>query len=484
MTYLLAAGTGSDKFAIDSSTGRLVVADGAEFDYETDSSLEVTVQATDGKNAGHYADSAIDDAITVTIELVNVDEPGEVSLFSTEPEVGASITAIVTDPDGEITSTSWHWEKSPDRLTNWSPINGSTSDTYMPVSADEAMYLRSIVDSTDGEGPGRSAEGMSADTVKSPQVDTTLATLTLGGITFTFSSSTLGYDLNVPNEEESTEVTATPTASSGVSVEITPADSDPNSMGHQVDLSVGVNQITITVNEDQGTASTTYTLLVTRAEQQTLDPPQPDPDPPQQDPPADEGVGDQCQSDQDAGLIAHCSITRFAVVRVEFDGAYTVDWSEWDSDNRDVTGYTIQLVQLLYKMYYDKNGRVSDDHLVDVYESCAFVDGQWNCNGIMNSNYFEDWDGNRTQDQLLADNQDLTEWGSSLESPGLLVLDKAFVRWSGDATDPNNEPTDVVNRVKVFEMDLYYFEMHEGNQWSDRDIILVKGADGFDECRQ
>ena len=118
------------------------VAAGAELDYETDPSLEVVVQVSEGKAADHSQDTAIDDSIAVTIELLNVDEPGVVTLSMMEPEVGESITATLTDNDGGVTGASWHWEKSNDGATNWETINGSMSPSYMPGIGDEDMYLR------------------------------------------------------------------------------------------------------------------------------------------------------------------------------------------------------------------------------------------------------------------------------------------------------------------------------------------------------
>ena len=275
LAYSLASGTDADKFSIDAATGRMEVASGADLDFESDSSLEVTLQESDGKAADHSQDDSVDDTISVTIELVNVDEPGEVALSSGEPIVGKSLTATLTDIDGGTTGTSWHWGKSQGGATSWEAINGSSSETYMPASSDAGMYLRAMVDYSDGEGSSKSAEGMSAATFKALPVDTTLASLTPGGIPFTFSGNTLEYDLSVPNSKKCTKVMATATASSGVSVEITPSDSKPNKNGHQVNLAVGVTQITITVSEDQGSGSTTYTLQVTREAPETQDPPQP-----------------------------------------------------------------------------------------------------------------------------------------------------------------------------------------------------------------
>ena len=477
LTYSLASGTVSGHFSIDPASGRLEVSPGAVLDYETDATLEVELQVSDDKAVDHSQSDTVDATITLAINLVNVDEPGSVSLSSSEPEVGTSVTATLTDPD-VVNSSDWRWEKSQDGVNGWTTIPGASTEAYTPASGDVDMYLRAMVDYTDGEGSGKSADGMTADTVKEV-VETSLASLTLNGIPFTFSSSTIEYSLSVPNSKKRTKVIATPTASSGVSVDITPADSKPNKNGHQMGLAVGANQISIVVSEDPGSASTTYTVQVTREEPPTPDPPQQDPPP--QDQPSDGSVAGVCRNDERDGLIANCIVGRFAVVRVELDGGYTIDWSEWDSSHPDVTGYSIVLSELLYKTYYDENGQVRDAALADVYESCEFITDEWNCEGRLTSNHFEDWDGNATQARELAANEDRTEWSSSLEAPGRLMFDKNFVRWSGNSTDPNNEPTDVAYRVGVFEMDMYYFTMHEGSQRSDREIALVDGANGFDE---
>ena len=486
LTYTLALGLDSALFKIDGATGRLRVAPGAVLDYENDASLEVELQVSDGKVSDHSQDTAIDDTIAVAIQLVNVDESGEVALSMMQPVVGKSITATLADHDGGVTGSSWQWEKSSDGATNWEAISSSQSDSYMPAKEDEDMYLRAMVDYTDGEGSGKTAEGMTGATVKSSTLDTSLASLLLSGIPFTFSSGTLDYSLTAPHSRKLTEVMPTATATSGVSVEITPADRKPNRGGHQVKLAVGETRITVTVSEDDGVGSTTYTLLVTREpapqEDPQEDPPHENPpqqDPPQEDPPSEENVADKCRNDERDGVIAVCNVTGFAVVRVEHDGGITIDWSEWDSTHPEVTGYSIHLNQLLYKMYYDEDGRVSDAALADVYESCEFSDGEWSCEGTLESNYYEDWDGNPTQVQELASNEDLTAWTSALDNPGWHMFDKDFVRWTGDATDPDNEPVDISYQVKVFEMDFYYFSIYEGSQNTGMETVVVNGGNGF-----
>ena len=494
LTYSLASSTDSAHFEIDPATGRLEVASGAVLDYESDPDLLVVLQVTDGKASDHSQDDSLDDTISLTINLVNLDEAGSVTLSPTAPEVGTAITTTLTDPDGAISNTEWQWQSSQDGINSWTDITGATSDTYTPVSADAGRYLRATVTYTDAQGAGKTAQSGTAVPLESTSlVDTSLSSLELDGITFTFSSSTYQYNLNVPNETDHTTVTATASETSGVSVDITPADSRSGTVGHQVDFAEGETRITVTVSEDGGSASTTYSLLVTREPSEETDPSEEDPPQPQpvqedsqqdntqEDPPVEKTFAEKCREDRNEGLIAECTVTDFAVARVAFDGSYTIDWSEWDSENPGVTGYGIVLNELLYKMYYDGDRELSDDELADIYGSCEYSDGQWSCQGRMLSNYFEEWDGSATQITELVNNEDLTQWSSALESPGRHMFSKTFVRWSGDASDPDNEPTQITLKVKVIEMDLHHFVIYEGSVPVGREIIMVDGANGFDE---
>ena len=82
-------------FTIVRATGQLQV--GQPLDYETKASYTVEVIVTDPDGAT--------DTITVTINVNNVEENGKVSLTWTKPQVGAAITASLTDPDGSISGT-------------------------------------------------------------------------------------------------------------------------------------------------------------------------------------------------------------------------------------------------------------------------------------------------------------------------------------------------------------------------------------------
>ena len=146
-------GPDAASFAIVASSGQLRTK--AALDYETTSSYAVTVTATD--NHG------LSDTIDVTITVTNVDEEGTVSLFPAQPRVGAVLRATISDPDGDVRSVNWRWERSSDQ-TNWTSRSGSGA-SYTPTSGDEGMYLRARAGYTDGAGAGKSAEAASGNTV-------------------------------------------------------------------------------------------------------------------------------------------------------------------------------------------------------------------------------------------------------------------------------------------------------------------------------
>ena len=450
LTYSLTSGDDSDRFAINAATGRLEVASGATLDYETDPSLTVVVQVSDGLDADHNQDAAIDDTITVTVNLTNVDEAGRVVLSSLEPEVDTEITATLNDSDGSVSASSWQWAKSSDDGSTWTDIADATSDTYTPTSEEAEMHLRATVSYTDGEGPDKSASRRSTDTVWSPEVqavqdvrvaDTSLASLVLAGIPFSFDSDTLYYEVSTPISDRRTRVTAAPTAESGVSISIIPSDSRPSSNGHQVDLSVGVNYIVVTVTHDESSELRVYVVQVTR-ESLALTP------------------EDDCPQNIVDQAPVHCGSTRFADYRIESNGSYSIDWSKWDDSRSNVTGYTVTIEEYMHRTYHQNGQRVSDADLQNVYESCEFSNASWACEGPLVDVYHVDGAGQPTQTRTVLSNAQQTELSGTLGFTGVRDAQETFHRWSGDAHDANNEPTAVTYTTKTSEVDRYRFVPH------------------------
>ena len=118
----------------------------------------VTVTATDTAGAT--------DTITVTIDVNNLDEPGTVTLSSLQPLVAIPLTATLDELDDVLGRETWSWARSPNGASDWTPINGETSATYTPVADDVGDYLRATASYTDGEGPDKSAQAISANAVE------------------------------------------------------------------------------------------------------------------------------------------------------------------------------------------------------------------------------------------------------------------------------------------------------------------------------
>ena len=107
---------------------------------------EVTVVAND----------EFDEAVrAVVITVTNEDEQGTVTLTPTAANVGGEIMASVTDIDGGVTDVAWQWAKSDARAGEFTDIEDATEASYMPVEADQGMYLRATATYTDDQGSGK-----------------------------------------------------------------------------------------------------------------------------------------------------------------------------------------------------------------------------------------------------------------------------------------------------------------------------------------
>ena len=157
LTYSL-GGTDRASFDIVATTGQLKTK--AALDFESTNSYSVAVTAADP--------SGEEDTIDVTITVIDAEEAGTVTLSTTQPIVGTSLTATLGDPDRvtDGSATTWSWASSPNGASSWTPISGATTDTYTPVAADLGNDLRATASYTDEIGSGKSAQAVSANRVQ------------------------------------------------------------------------------------------------------------------------------------------------------------------------------------------------------------------------------------------------------------------------------------------------------------------------------
>ena len=172
LTYVL-GGMDASSFAIDGA-GQIRVASSTTLDYEIKVSYAVTVSVSDGKDMHGNTDLSMDDAKGVTINVVDVEEDGKVSISPLSPQVGEVMTARVMDPDnytppdnlGLIPASaveSWVWERSDNSDGPWVTIANTTTASYAPVAADKGKYLRATATYTDRRGPEKTASGVSGE---------------------------------------------------------------------------------------------------------------------------------------------------------------------------------------------------------------------------------------------------------------------------------------------------------------------------------
>ncbi len=147
--------SGADSTAFDISGGNLTFK--SPPNYESKSEYEVTIEATDSRNTG---------TLDVTVNIVNMDEDGSVTLSSRQPQVEATLTATLSDPDEGISTLTWTWETA--TSSDWTEVRTATSssgvtDRYTPVEGDVGKSIRVTVSYTDGHSSGKSATVTSAN---------------------------------------------------------------------------------------------------------------------------------------------------------------------------------------------------------------------------------------------------------------------------------------------------------------------------------
>ena len=102
-------------FTIVRATGQLQV--GQPLDHEDEDTYTVVVQVTDSEdeNGNFEIPPTVDDTITVTITVNDVQEPGKARLSWTQPHgqgqnLGTETVAGLSDPDGTVSSVTWKWQ--------------------------------------------------------------------------------------------------------------------------------------------------------------------------------------------------------------------------------------------------------------------------------------------------------------------------------------------------------------------------------------
>ena len=176
----------------DISDGRLTFKNPPDF--------EVPEGGRDGNKGNTYrAELTVSDTSSamvehqwaVTVNVMNVNEAGVVSLSHPQPKEGTQLRATLTDDDGPVTladdgpdgdidtltdnaSTTWRWYRSESKEGPWgtplatSTINSERTNTRTPEPEDANHYLRATAMYYDAQEPDqmRVAHGISANAVE------------------------------------------------------------------------------------------------------------------------------------------------------------------------------------------------------------------------------------------------------------------------------------------------------------------------------
>ena len=167
LTYSL-SGTDASSFTIDSATGQVKVGSGTTLDYESSTnSYSVTVGVSDSKDSSGTADTEVDDTITVTISVTDVNEPpAALSALDATPKsktkIEISWTGVNTADRPDITqyvvetrtkgTTGWGGS------TVWKSSALTVTFTWGNRTADTTYEIRVQAENDEGKGPWTTVE--------------------------------------------------------------------------------------------------------------------------------------------------------------------------------------------------------------------------------------------------------------------------------------------------------------------------------------
>ena len=166
LTFGIQEGDGSEYFAINPATGQTRTTQALDFE-STSGFLELTVTLHDGRDDDGNPSTEVDDTKDFVIFVIDVEEPGVVTLPADKPEVETPLQATLADGDGNVSGSRWQWARSANGLTGWTNISGATSSSYTPKEEDGNFYLRASVTYTDRRGGRKSAEAVTSGPVPS-----------------------------------------------------------------------------------------------------------------------------------------------------------------------------------------------------------------------------------------------------------------------------------------------------------------------------
>ena len=163
VTWLAITSTGTDKDAFELTGADTDEERTLQFkadalpNYEVKNSYTITLQVQSAPEGdGNLVQSG---SLEVTVDVTNGDDPGEVTLSSSQPQVGKKLIATLRDEDGQIVVDRWSWERFPEPF-GAEGTSGLAVGEYTPSAGEVGQYLRVTVYYSDGHGATKQAQSV------------------------------------------------------------------------------------------------------------------------------------------------------------------------------------------------------------------------------------------------------------------------------------------------------------------------------------
>ena len=161
-------GTNASAFQLQGSGSSRTIRFRSAPNYEAKSRYQVSVRVSDG---------SLSDSESISVSVTNVNETGSLALSGKmPPQVGSTLTARLSDPDGGLSNIRWAWREirasgaddegdaEPPAVTG---ANGqSDMATYTPTTP--GVRIQVTVFYTDGHGPNRRLHRQTAPVIGKP----------------------------------------------------------------------------------------------------------------------------------------------------------------------------------------------------------------------------------------------------------------------------------------------------------------------------
>ena len=152
-SYEITDGNDGSRFTVGTSDGMIsYVGSGENAERTSEYALTVTATPQDAGTAPQ---------LPVRIAIANVNDPGVVTLSTTQPVIGDSVTAELEDEDRGVQDVSWQWRRQGSNGA-WTEIQGATAAEYTPVAADAGHSLQVRTSYVDEHGAQQAASPLTA----------------------------------------------------------------------------------------------------------------------------------------------------------------------------------------------------------------------------------------------------------------------------------------------------------------------------------